>query len=77
MTEELTEREREVVKYLLCGYPYDQIARELDVMPFTVKYHVHNICRKWGTHSRREISAYAQQLGIRPEYGMPHSANEL
>ena len=60
----LTRREREVVRLLALGYPYERIARALFVSGSTVRNHVHNIKAKLGLTSREEVIAFACQQGL-------------
>ena len=49
---DLTEREREVLKLMVDGLSNSQIAHELIISPSTVKYHIGNIYSKLGVESR-------------------------
>ena len=59
----LTRREREIVRLLALGYPYERIARSLFVSGSTVRNHVHNIKSKLGLSSREEVIAFACRQG--------------
>ncbi|MDO4404825.1 MAG: helix-turn-helix transcriptional regulator, partial [Atopobiaceae bacterium] len=54
---DLSSREREVLRLLLAERSNSEIAAELFVSEATVKYHVRNLLRKTGCHSRVEIMA--------------------
>lgn len=50
--EDLTERERDVLKLMVAGKSNAQIAEELIISPSTVKYHIGNLYSKLGVDSR-------------------------
>ena len=57
---DLSVREREVLQLVLAGRSNREVAAELCVSESTVKYHVRNVLRKTGSHSRKELlAAYA------------------
>ena len=57
---DLSVREREVLQLVLAGRSNREVAVELCVSESTVKYHVRNVLRKTGNHSRKELlAAYA------------------
>jgi two-component system response regulator NreC len=60
----LTEREQEVLKYLVDGGNNDEIAEKLFISPKTVARHRENIMQKLGLHSRSELVRYAIRKGI-------------
>ena len=51
----LTERERDVVEFVLTGSSTAEIAATLFVSPLTVQNHLKNIFDKTGVHSRRDL----------------------
>jgi DNA-binding NarL/FixJ family response regulator len=55
----LTEREREVLGYLVSGLSNKQIAAMLVISPRTVKFHLDNLYSKLGVNSRAGAIAYA------------------
>jgi DNA-binding CsgD family transcriptional regulator/tetratricopeptide (TPR) repeat protein len=59
----LTEREREILAFLVAGRTNSEIARELVISNKTVSVHVSNILRKTGTSSRVEVAALAARIG--------------
>lgn len=52
--EELTERQAEVLHWLVRGASNKEIARRIDISPHTVNMHVRAIFRALGVHSRQE-----------------------
>ncbi len=62
----LTERQLEVLSYLLEGQSNKQICRQLDLAEATVKIHVRAILRSLQVNSRSEAIVAASRLGIRP-----------
>jgi len=64
----LTERQLEVLSYLLEGLSNKQICRQLDLAEATVKIHVRAILRSLQVNSRSEAIVAASRLGIRQEH---------
>ena len=62
----LTQRENEVLKYLLTGMLNKQIANELKIAEHTVKLHRISICEKLGVKSVAEIIHIAEKARIYP-----------
>ena len=62
----LTQRENEVLKYLLTGMLNKQIANELKIAEHTVKLHRISICEKLGVKSVAEIIHIAEKAGVYP-----------
>ncbi len=56
--EELTVREREILRLLSSGLDNEEIAEKLVVSPKTIAYHVSNILGKLGVKSRHEAMAW-------------------
>lgn len=56
-TENLSNREREVLELLAQGFIYKEIGDKLDIGVTTVRSHVINICHKLHVHSRLEAVA--------------------
>jgi len=57
--QDLTQREREVLTFLVEGYSNPDIAKQLVVSHSTIKYHVSSILAKLGARSRTEAVAIA------------------
>ena len=51
----LTEREREVLDHMLAGKTSKEIARALAISPRTAEAHRHNLLRKFGVRSAKEL----------------------
>jgi DNA-binding NarL/FixJ family response regulator len=67
-TPALSERELEVLRAIVKGFTYDEIARLLEISSATVATHVRRIYRKLSVHSRGEAAYEALQQGIvRPD----------
>lgn len=60
----LTQREREVLGYVVQGRMNKQIAAALGIHERTVKLHRTSITRKVGVHSVAELTALTRQAGI-------------
>jgi DNA-binding NarL/FixJ family response regulator len=56
---ELTERELEILKYVVKGMSDNEIAKELGISVRTVQVHILNINRKFGTHNKAELAVFA------------------
>ncbi|MDF2090845.1 AAA family ATPase [Knoellia sp. 3-2P3] len=62
----LTRREREILRHVVAGETYAQIAAALFISPKTVSVHVSNLLRKSGTSSRIELASLARQPAKEP-----------
>lgn len=62
--DQLTSRERDVLKLVAEGYTTEQIADTLVVSPKTVEGHKTNLMAKLGVHNRIELVKYALRKGI-------------
>lgn len=62
--EELTEREREVLKHLGHGLNNKEVADLLFITEGTVKNHVSNVIQKLGLRDRTQVAIYAVRYGI-------------
>lgn len=62
--ESLTDREREVLRWLARGHPYKRIAEELVVSVKTVETHVRNTLRKLQVDNRHEATRWAIDRGF-------------
>jgi len=63
-SEQLTDREREILKLLAEGYSTREIARMLVISPKTVERHKTNLMAKLDIHSRLDLFKYALRKGI-------------
>lgn len=59
--DQLTLREREVLRLIARGYSYKEIARELDISVKTVESHVSAVLRKLQLSSRHELTYWAAE----------------
>jgi DNA-binding NarL/FixJ family response regulator len=57
--DQLTPREREVLRYIARGYMYKEIAQRLGISAKTVEAHVSSVLRKLQLSSRHELSRWA------------------
>jgi DNA-binding NarL/FixJ family response regulator len=57
--DQLTAREREVLRFIARGYAYKEIARELHISVKTVEAHVSSVLRKLQLGNRYELSRWA------------------
>ena len=60
----LTEREREILRYIAEDCTNQAIANELDISVNTVERHRENIMRKLNLHTRTELVKYAIRKGL-------------
>ena len=64
LIDELSAREREVLRLIARGMENAEIARELGISPRTAKNHVSNILAKLGLPSRIQAAIYAVRRGL-------------
>ena len=64
VVEELSARERDVLRLVADGLSDGDIAERLVLSPHTVHRHVANILRKLGLHSRAAAAAHAARIGL-------------
>jgi DNA-binding NarL/FixJ family response regulator len=57
--EQLTPREREVLRLIARGYSYKEVARELEISVKTVETHVSSVLRKLQLSSRHQLARWA------------------
>jgi len=57
--DQLTPREREVLRYIARGYAYKQVARQLSISVKTIETHVSAVLRKLQLSSRYELTRWA------------------
>jgi len=62
--DELTERERQVMKHVISGWVNKRIAAELELSVVTVKVHRGQVMRKMQAKSVAELVRMADQLGV-------------
>ena len=62
--DQLTPREKEVLRLIARGYPYKQVARRLSISVKTVETHVSSVLRKLQLSSRHELSRWASDRRI-------------
>jgi two-component system, NarL family, response regulator DevR len=61
---DFTQREREVTELIANGLTNAQIGRRIFVSESTAKFHVRNVMRKLGVHSRAEVAYAAGKRGL-------------
>jgi two-component system response regulator NreC len=66
--EQLSEREREVLKLLALGHTAGQVAEKLSLSPKTVETYRARIMEKLNLHSRVDLVQYALARGLLSEY---------
>lgn len=59
--DQLTPREREVLRLIARGYTYKEIARELFISPKTVETHVSSVLRKLQLSTRHQLTRWAAE----------------
>lgn len=59
--DQLTPREKEVLRQIARGYPYKQVARRLHISVKTVESHVSSVLRKLQLSSRYELARWASR----------------
>lgn len=62
--DQLTTREKEVLRLIARGYPYKQVARRLSISIKTVESHVSSVLRKLQLSSRYELTRWATDRRI-------------
>jgi len=62
--DQLTTREREVLRHIARGYAYKEIARELSISVKTVETHVSSVLRKLQLSNRHELTRWAAERRI-------------
>jgi DNA-binding NarL/FixJ family response regulator len=60
----LTDREREILRYVSTGLTARQIAERLVVSHRTVQNHVQNVLQKLQLHNRVELTRWAIEAGL-------------
>jgi DNA-binding NarL/FixJ family response regulator len=59
--DQLTMREREVLRMIARGYMYKEVAQQLDISPRTVEAHVSAVLRKLQLSNRHELTRWAAE----------------
>jgi DNA-binding NarL/FixJ family response regulator len=62
--DQLTPREREVLRLIARGYAYKEIARQLGISTKTVETHVSSVLRKLQLSNRHELTRWATERRI-------------
>ena len=62
--DQLSDRELDVIRFLSRGLANKEIAKELFISESTVKFHVHNICKKLGCTKRTQVVHFANSAGL-------------
>jgi DNA-binding NarL/FixJ family response regulator len=62
--DQLTAREREVLRHIARGYAYKEIARQLGISTKTVESHVSSVLRKLQLSNRHELTRWAAERRI-------------
>lgn len=64
-TASLSERELEILRWLIMGCPNKVISRHMDISEATVKVHVKGVLRKLGVKNRTQAAIWAANHGMR------------
>ena len=62
----LTDREREVLHFVVEGYKNSEIATKLEISPRTAETHRARMMRKLDLHTQADLMRFAIQLGLFP-----------
>ncbi len=62
--DQLSPREREVMRFIARGYTYREVARELVLSTRTVESHVSSVLRKLQLSNRHELTRWARSRGV-------------
>ncbi len=62
--DQLSPREREVMRFIARGYTYREVAKELVISVKTVETHVSAVLRKLQLSNRHELARWAQARGV-------------
>jgi DNA-binding NarL/FixJ family response regulator len=62
--DQLTDREREVLRHIARGYTYREVGEELFISVKTVESHVSSVLRKLQLSNRHELTRWAHDRGI-------------
>lgn len=61
---QLSEREKDVLSYIIKGYTNDKIGKELYISKHTAKFHVSTILRKLKSSNRTEAAFWAGKYNL-------------
>lgn len=64
MGKQLTNREMQVISYIVGGHTNKKISEELGISERTVEFHVSNIIKKLGVKSRVDVAVFATEWGL-------------
>lgn len=64
MTQNLTEREKQILKLIAEGLTNKSISSLLSITESTVENHIHKIYEKLNISNRAQATAYAFQIGV-------------
>ncbi|NBU22739.1 MAG: DNA-binding response regulator [Actinobacteria bacterium] len=62
--DQLSDRELDVVRLVAKGMGNKEISKSLFISESTVKFHVHNICKKLGCANRAQVVHFATRAGL-------------
>jgi DNA-binding NarL/FixJ family response regulator len=62
--DQLTRREREVLRLIARGYAYKEVARQLEISSKTIESHVSSVLRKLQLSNRHELTRWASERRI-------------
>ncbi|EAQ02242.1 DNA-binding response regulator, LuxR family protein [Pseudooceanicola batsensis HTCC2597] len=62
---DLSQRERQVLRGLMCARSNKEIARDLELQEVTIKLHVKTLCRKLDARNRTDAAMIARDAGFR------------
>ncbi len=62
----LSERQKEVLAYVVAGAPNKEIARHLGLSEVTIKIHVASLCRKFSVANRTQLATAGMRAGVKP-----------
>ena len=62
--DQLTPREKEVLRLIARGYTYKELARRLEISVKTVETHVSSVLRKLQLSTRHELTRWATDRGV-------------
>lgn len=63
---DLSDRQKEVLAYVVAGAPNKEIARHLGLSEVTIKIHVASLSRKFGVANRTQLATAAMRAGVKP-----------